>query len=84
MMTTEKIEKAAPPIQVKTLRKSFGKQKVLNGIDLEVAHGETLSVLGQSGTGKSVLLKMIIGLQQPDWGPFASTDGKSAALLVRN
>jgi phospholipid/cholesterol/gamma-HCH transport system ATP-binding protein len=59
---------AVPPIQVKTLRKSFGGQKVLNGIDLEVRHGETLSVLGQSGTGKSVLLKMIIGLQPPDSG----------------
>jgi phospholipid/cholesterol/gamma-HCH transport system ATP-binding protein len=59
---------AVPPIQVKTLRKSFGGRKVLNGIDLEVRRGETLSVLGQSGTGKSVLLKMIIGLQQPDSG----------------
>jgi phospholipid/cholesterol/gamma-HCH transport system ATP-binding protein len=61
-------KEAEPPIQVKTLRKSFGRQKVLNGIDLEVAHGETMSVLGQSGTGKSVLLKIIIGLQQPDSG----------------
>jgi phospholipid/cholesterol/gamma-HCH transport system ATP-binding protein len=60
--------KAVPPIQVKALRKSFGGQTVLTGIDLEVAEGETLSVLGQSGTGKSVLLKMIIGLQQPDSG----------------
>jgi len=59
---------SAPPIQVKTLRKSFGEQNVLNGIDLQVAQGETLSVLGQSGTGKSVLLKIIIGLQQPDSG----------------
>ena len=46
MIATEKIEKAAPPIQVKTLRKSFGRHRVLNGIDLAVAHGETLSVLG--------------------------------------
>jgi len=61
-------KKNAPPIQVKGLRKSFGQQKVLNGIDLEVAAGETLSVLGQSGTGKSVLLKIIVGLQQPDSG----------------
>jgi len=59
---------AAPPIQVKSLRKSFGGQKVLTGINLEVGQGETLSVLGQSGTGKSVLLKMIIGLQPPDSG----------------
>lgn len=59
---------ATPPIQVKALHKSFGTQIVLNGIDLEVALGETLSVLGRSGTGKSVLLKIIIGLQQPDSG----------------
>ena len=45
------------------LRKSFGAQVVLNGIDLTVARGETLAVLGRSGTGKSVLLKIIIGLQ---------------------
>jgi phospholipid/cholesterol/gamma-HCH transport system ATP-binding protein len=68
MMEPMENKDAAPPIQVKALRKSFGEQRVLNGIDLEVATGETLSVLGQSGTGKSVLLKLIIGLQQPDSG----------------
>lgn len=68
MTTTRETKNDAAPIQVKTLRKSFGKQRVLNGIDLEVAQGETLSVLGQSGTGKSVLLKILIGLQQPDSG----------------
>jgi phospholipid/cholesterol/gamma-HCH transport system ATP-binding protein len=55
-------------IQVKSLRKSFGAQEVLSGIDLEVAQGETLAVLGRSGTGKSVLLKLIVGLEQPDSG----------------
>ena len=50
------------------LHKSFGAQVVLNGIDLTVARGETLAVLGRSGTGKSVLLKIIIGLQKPDAG----------------
>jgi phospholipid/cholesterol/gamma-HCH transport system ATP-binding protein len=68
MTAAKETKNGAPPIQVKSLRKSFGKQKVLDGIDLEVAQGETLSVLGQSGTGKSVLLKIIIGLQQPDSG----------------
>jgi phospholipid/cholesterol/gamma-HCH transport system ATP-binding protein len=68
MTTAKEIKKAVPPIQVKALRKSFGNHRVLNGIDLEVARGETLSVLGQSGTGKSVLLKIIIGLQEPDSG----------------
>jgi phospholipid/cholesterol/gamma-HCH transport system ATP-binding protein len=61
-------DRTSSPIKVTNLCKSFGEQKVLNGIDLEVAIGETLSVLGQSGTGKSVLLKLIMGLQQPDSG----------------
>ncbi len=61
-------EKNAPPVRVQSLRKSFGEQTVLNGINLEVAQGETLSVLGRSGTGKSVLLKLIIGLHRPDSG----------------
>ncbi len=56
------------PIVIQHLRKSFGKQVVLAGIDLTVNHGETVAVLGQSGTGKSVLLKLIIGLQRPDAG----------------
>jgi phospholipid/cholesterol/gamma-HCH transport system ATP-binding protein len=55
-------------VQVRALSKSFGKQKVLKGINLEVSRGETLSVLGRSGTGKSVLLKLIIGLHKPDSG----------------
>ena len=58
----------APAIRVKGLSKSFGDQKVLDKIDLEVARGETLTVLGRSGTGKSVLLKLMIGLLKPDEG----------------
>jgi phospholipid/cholesterol/gamma-HCH transport system ATP-binding protein len=61
-------EKEAPLVQVRSLSKSFGEQMVLNGISLEVAQGETFSVLGRSGTGKSVLLKLIIGLHKPDSG----------------
>jgi len=61
-------KKGTPPVQVKSLSKSFGKQVVLKGISLEVGQGETLSVLGRSGTGKSVLLKLIIGLHKPDSG----------------
>src|SRR5712692_6686133 len=56
------------PVQVRSLSKSFGEQTVLKEINLEVAQGETLSVLGRSGTGKSVLLKLIIGLHSPDSG----------------
>jgi phospholipid/cholesterol/gamma-HCH transport system ATP-binding protein len=68
MKTTMEAKHSGPPIQVKNLRKSFGKQRVLNGLDLNVEEGETVSVFGQSGTGKSVLLKLIIGLQKPDSG----------------
>jgi phospholipid/cholesterol/gamma-HCH transport system ATP-binding protein len=55
-------------ISTTDLHKSFGNQKVLNGINLSVSRGETLAVLGRSGTGKSVLLRIIIGLQKPDTG----------------
>jgi phospholipid/cholesterol/gamma-HCH transport system ATP-binding protein len=58
----------APAVVLRGLHKSFGTQVVLNGIDLTVKSGETLAMLGRSGTGKSVLLKLIIGLQQPDSG----------------
>jgi len=56
------------PIVVTGLKKSFGSQKVLNGIDLTVNKGEILAVLGKSGTGKSVLLRLLIGLEKPDAG----------------
>ena len=58
----------APAIALRGLHKSFGSQVVLNGIALNVGTGQTLAVLGRSGTGKSVLLKLIIGLQTPDSG----------------
>ena len=57
-----------PAVAVEDLHKSFGGQKVLNGISLTVKRGETLAVLGRSGTGKSVLLRLIIGLEKPDAG----------------
>jgi phospholipid/cholesterol/gamma-HCH transport system ATP-binding protein len=58
----------APGITVEDLHKSFGTQEVLNGISLSVNRSETLAVLGRSGTGKSVLLRLIIGLETPDSG----------------
>lgn len=58
----------APVVAVENVHKSFGPHKVLNGINLSVNRGETLAVLGRSGTGKSVLLRLIIGLAQPDSG----------------
>jgi phospholipid/cholesterol/gamma-HCH transport system ATP-binding protein len=59
---------SAAVIAVEGLRKSFGSQTVLSGISLTVNRGETLAVLGRSGTGKSVLLRLIIGLEKPDSG----------------
>ncbi|CAM3122600.1 ABC transporter ATP-binding protein [Paracoccus nototheniae] len=55
-------------IGVRGLSKSFGPKRVLDGIDLAVGQGESLCVIGQSGTGKSVLLRCILGLEVPDSG----------------
>jgi phospholipid/cholesterol/gamma-HCH transport system ATP-binding protein len=59
---------SAPVLAVEDLHKSFGSQTVLNGVSLAINRGETLAVLGRSGTGKSVLLRVIIGLEKPDTG----------------
>jgi phospholipid/cholesterol/gamma-HCH transport system ATP-binding protein len=55
-------------IETRKLHKSFGSKPVLAGVDLAVGQGESLCVIGQSGTGKSVLLKCILGLAAPDSG----------------
>ncbi len=55
-------------IQLRGLRKSFGAKPVLKGVDLDVARGTSMVVIGGSGTGKSVLLKCILGLATPDAG----------------
>ncbi|HWD87800.1 MAG TPA: ATP-binding cassette domain-containing protein [Mucilaginibacter sp.] len=57
-----------PVIQIRGLYKSFGDMKVLRGIDLDLYQGENLVVLGRSGTGKSVLIKIISGLLRADKG----------------
>jgi len=59
---------AIPLIEFKNVSKSFGSQKVLDRINLSIYEGETLAIIGKSGTGKSVLLKHIIGLLSPDTG----------------
>jgi len=55
-------------VAVENLHKTFASHTVLDGVSLSVSRGETLAVLGRSGTGKSVLLKIIIGLETPDSG----------------
>lgn len=64
----DQCEPQNPIIRLKNVHKSFGSLVVLNGLNLEVHPHETLVVLGPSGTGKSVLLKHIIGLLRPDSG----------------
>jgi phospholipid/cholesterol/gamma-HCH transport system ATP-binding protein len=76
---SDRIAAAGPPpagtqapreirIRLRGLRKSFGRKRVLAGVDLDVAAGESLVIIGASGTGKSVTLKHIIGLLRPDAG----------------
>ena len=55
-------------VAIEQVHQSFGGHRVLDGVSLSVASGKTLAVLGRSGTGKSVLLRMVIGLQKPDAG----------------
>jgi phospholipid/cholesterol/gamma-HCH transport system ATP-binding protein len=69
-------------IELRNVHKAFGKQVVLDGVDFEVREGETVALLGPSGTGKSVLLKHIIGLIQPDIGEIY-VDGKNVGQLKR-
>lgn len=69
-------------ITIRDVAKRFGAQVVLDGVDLDVEEGETLALLGPSGTGKSVLLKTIIGLIRPDRGDIV-VDGLSVPTLSR-
>jgi phospholipid/cholesterol/gamma-HCH transport system ATP-binding protein len=62
------VDGSAAAVAIEDVHKSFGSQKVLNGISLSVSRGETLAVLGRSGTGKSVLLRLVIGLEEPNSG----------------
>lgn len=57
-----------PVIQVRGLVNRFGATTVQNGLDIDLMRGEVLGVVGASGTGKSVLLRSIVGLQKPDAG----------------
>src|SRR5205809_8072280 len=55
-------------IAVRALAKKIGQQEILRGVDLEVRTGETLAIIGRSGGGKSVLLKHLVGLMEPNQG----------------
>ncbi|MGH6994636.1 MAG: ABC transporter ATP-binding protein, partial [Stellaceae bacterium] len=72
----------APKISVRGLKKSFGSKVVLDGLDLDVGVGESVVVIGGSGTGKSVMVKCIIGLMEPDAGSI-KIDGQEVTGLKR-
>ena len=76
-MTTE------PKIELRGLTKSFGEKRVLDGVSTTVAKGESLVIIGGSGTGKSVTLKCILGLMQPDSGQVL-IDGQDTTRLTGN
>ncbi len=67
-------------IEIRGLEKSFGAQSVLRGVDLDVKRGETLAILGGSGTGKSVLVKHLVGLLEGDAGIIRMGDGEVTGL----
>ncbi len=69
-----------PKIEVNDLYKSFGNKHVLRGVDITVGKGEALVVIGGSGSGKSVLLKNIIGLMKPNKGSI-KIDGEETAKM---
>ena len=69
-----------PKIRIRGLHKAFGDKHVLRGLDLDVGVGESVVVIGGSGTGKSVLLKCILGLLEPDAGTI-EVDGQNVVGL---
>jgi len=69
-------------ISIKNIKKAFNQVNVLNGINLDVTKGESMVVIGGSGTGKSVLLKVILGLIQPDSGEIF-LEGQSLSRIGR-
>jgi phospholipid/cholesterol/gamma-HCH transport system ATP-binding protein len=71
-----------PMIAVRGLRKSFGPKQVLDGVDIDCATGESLVIIGGSGTGKSVLVKCILGLMRPEAGSIR-IDGEETVGIGR-
>ena len=68
-------------IEVRQLKKSFGPQLILDGVDLRIESGQSAAIIGRSGGGKSVLLKHFIGLLQPDTGD-VFVDGENITRMT--
>jgi len=71
---------STPKIAVRGLQKSFGRKRVLDGVDIDCMPSESLVIIGGSGTGKSVLIKCIIGLLRPDAGSVRIDSAETARL----
>jgi phospholipid/cholesterol/gamma-HCH transport system ATP-binding protein len=78
--SSEKPDPQRPLVQLERVTVDFGRQRVLRHIDLSIPQGQTLAVIGESGCGKTVLLKTIIGLLPPTHGT-VSFDGRDLAKL---
>jgi phospholipid/cholesterol/gamma-HCH transport system ATP-binding protein len=77
------MSEALVKIRIRDLHKRFGAKQVLDGVELDVAEGESVVVIGGSGTGKSVLLKCVLGLLEPDRGSIV-IDGEEVVGLGRS
>ena len=73
---------APPKLRLSALRKAFGPKQVLDGVDLTVPRGSSLVILGGSGSGKSVTIKCVLGLIEPDGGRI-EVDGRDLSAMSR-
>lgn len=78
----DKTENIAPILKIKDLKKSFGDNHVLNGFSLELFEGENLVLMGKSGSGKSVMIRCLVGLMLPDEGSI-EIKGKDITKLTQ-
>ena len=73
-MTTANRQGDAPAVEIRGLKKSFGRTKALDGLDLTVEHGSVAGFLGPNGAGKSTTLRVLLGLLRADGGTLRLLD----------
>jgi len=83
-MTNYQLPKEEPLIELRGISKSFGKNKVLDDVDLRIFKGEAIGIIGPSGTGKSTILRIIAGLLEPDAGEIYIQGKKRNGLIEDN